>query len=175
MYISSDTRLEWLGEGYYSSWTRINAGGPIFESFPGPRLKSGVGPSARYGNHQETISRRPEQMYISSDTRLEWLGEGPLFESDSNKRQGAQMGPLFESPPRPLLKSGLQPLFRYGTHQTISGRLEQVYLPFDPTLEWPEEGPLFELNLNKCWNQNVSTIRVTPGPLFMSGLGYLAR
>ena len=66
--------------------------------------------------HQDAISRRPEQMYTSSDTRLEWLGDGPLFESDSNKRQGAKMGPLFESPPRPLLKSGLRPLFRYGTH-----------------------------------------------------------
>ena len=62
-------------------------------------------------------------MYTSSDKRLEWLGEGPLFELDSNKRQGARTGPLFESPPRPLLKSSLQPLFRYGNRQTISGRL----------------------------------------------------
>ena len=100
---------------------------PIFGSFPGPLLKSGVGPLARYGNHQETINRRPEQMYTSSDTRLEWPEEGPLFMSDSNKRQGSETGPLSESPPGPLLKSGLQPLFRYGTHQTISGRLEQVY------------------------------------------------
>ena len=52
---------------------------PIFESFPGPLLKSGVGPFARYGDHQETISRRPEQMYTSSHTRLEWPREGPLF------------------------------------------------------------------------------------------------
>ena len=114
-------------------------------------------------------------MYTSSDTRLEWPGEGPLFEPDSNKRQRAKTGPLFESPPRSLLKSGLQPLFRYGTHQTISGRLEQVYLPSDPRLEWPGEGPLFEFNLNKCWGQNVGTTRVTPRPLFMSGLVTLAR
>ena len=53
-------------------------------------------------------------MYTSSDTRLEWLGDGPLFESDSNKCQEAKMGPLFESPPEPFLKSGLQSLFRYG-------------------------------------------------------------
>ena len=131
---------------------------PIFESMPGPLLKSGVGSLARYGNHQETISRRPEQISTSSDTRLEWPGEGPLFESDSNKRQGAKTAPLLESPPRSLLKSGLQPLFRYGTHQTISGRLEQVYLPSDPRLEWPGEGPLFELNLNKCWDQNVGNV-----------------
>ena len=32
----------------------------------------------------------------------------------------------------PLLKSGLGLLFKYGTHQTINGRLEQVYLPSDP-------------------------------------------
>ena len=100
---------------------------PIFESFPGPLLKSGVGSLARYGNNQETISKRPEQMYNSSDTRFEWLEDGPLFESDSNKRQGAKMGPLFESPPRPLLKSGLQPLFRYGTHQTISGSISRFH------------------------------------------------
>ena len=87
---------------------------------------------------------------------------------------GGQNGSLFKSPPGPLLKSGLQPLFRYGTHQTISGRLEQVYLPSDPILEWPREGPLFELILNQCWGQNVGTIRVTPRPLFMSGLGPLA-
>ena len=93
-------------------------------------------------------------MYTSSDTRLEWPGEGPLFESDSNKRQGAITGPLFDSPARPLLKSGLQPLFRHGTYQTINGRLEQVYLPSDAGLEWPGERPLFELNLNKCWGQS---------------------
>ena len=31
-------------------------------------------------------------MYI--DTRLEWLGEEPLFKSDSSKRWRAKMGPL---------------------------------------------------------------------------------
>ena len=35
---------------------------PIFETFHGPLLKSGMGPLARYGNHEETTSRRPEQM-----------------------------------------------------------------------------------------------------------------
>ena len=86
MYTPSDTRLEWLGQDHYSSQTRISAGG----------LKSAtiwviswatieVGPLARSGNHQEIISRRVEQMYTSSDTRLEWLGDNLLFESDSNK------------------------------------------------------------------------------------------
>ena len=94
---------------------------PKFESFPGPLLKSGMGPLVRYGNHKETISKRPEQMYTSYDTRLHGVArEGPIFELDSNKHQGAKTGPLFESLPRPLLKSGLQPLFRYGIHQTIT-------------------------------------------------------
>ena len=57
----------------------------LFKSFPGPLLKLGMGPLARYGNHQDIINRRPEQMYTSSDTRLEWHREGPLCESDPNK------------------------------------------------------------------------------------------
>ena len=75
-------------------------------------------------------------MYTSSDTRLEWPGEGPLFESDSNKRWGPKTWPLFESPPGPLLKSGLQHLGRYGTHQkAISRRPEQMYTPSDTRSE----------------------------------------
>ena len=86
------------------------------------------------------------------------------------------MGPTFESPPWPLLKSSLQPLGRYGAHQeTMSMRHEQMYPLCDTRLEWPWEGPLIEFNLNKWWGQNMSTIRVTPGPLFMSGLWPLAR
>ena len=56
--------------------------------------------------------------------------------SDLNKCWGTKMGPLFESPPRLLLKSGLQPLARYGTHQETLSR-------------WLGEGPLFESDLNK--------------------------
>ena len=85
--------------------------GSLFESPPRASLKSGLQPLGRYGTHQETISRKPEQMYTLPDTRLEWLGDGPLFESDSNKRQGAKMGSLFELPSRPLLESDLWPLF----------------------------------------------------------------
>ena len=50
------------------------------------------------------------------------------------------MGPLFKSPSRPLLKSGLQPLARYGTYkETISRRPEQMNTPSDTRLEWLEE------------------------------------
>ena len=46
------------------------------------------------------------------------------------------MGLLFESPPNPLLKSGLQPLTRYGTQQeTISRRPEHIHTPSDTRLE----------------------------------------
>ena len=62
------------------------------------------------------------------------------------------------------------PLFRYGTHQTIIVRLEQVHLPSDPRLEWPGEGPLFEFDLNKCQEGKMwALFESPPGPLFMSG------
>ena len=99
MYTPSDTRLEWLGDGllfHLNSNKCLRAKmRPKFESFPGPLLKSGVGPLARYGNHREIVSRRLEQMYTSSYTRLKWPGEGSLFESGTNKRQGAKTGALF--------------------------------------------------------------------------------
>ena len=92
MYTPSDTRLEWLGELSLFESDSIkhwrDKMQPLFDSFPGSLLKSGVGPLARYGNHEKIISRRLEQMYTSSDTRLEWPGEGPLFKWDSNKCWG---------------------------------------------------------------------------------------
>ena len=62
----------------------------------------------------------------------------------------------------PLLNSGLRGLFKYGTHQTINGRLELVHLPSYLILEWPGEGPLFQLELKKFRGQYVGTIRVIP-------------
>ena len=51
-----------------------------------------------------------------------------------------------------LLNSCFGPLARYSTYQeTMSGRLEQVYLPSDSRLDLPGEGPLFELDFNKWW------------------------
>ena len=44
-----------------------------------PLLKSGLGRLAWYGTHQKTISGGPEQKYLSSDPRLDWPAEGPLF------------------------------------------------------------------------------------------------
>ena len=104
------------------------------------------------------------------DTRLRWPGEGPLFESDLMNAH------------RALLESSLGPLARYSTHQeTMSGRLEQVYLPSDSRLDLPGEGPLFELDFKKWWEggQNMDTIPVAPwviiyirpGPLVRYGTG----
>ena len=141
MYTSSDTRLELPGEG------------PLFELNPnkrrgpktGPLFESGLQPLGRYGTHQETISRKPEQMYTLPDTRLEWLGEGLSFRLDSNNRWRAKMQPIFESFPGPLLKSGVGPLARYGNNQeTISRRPEQMHTSSDTKLEWLEDGSLFK-------------------------------
>ena len=71
-----------LVRGHYFSRTRINAGTKIrllFKLSNGQLLKSGLGPLARYGTHQETISGRPEQKYLLSEQRLECPAEGPLF------------------------------------------------------------------------------------------------
>ena len=83
MYIPSNTRLEWLGErplfmlGSNKHWMAKMQ--PIFESFSGPLLKSSMRPLARYGNHQKIVSRRLEQMYTSSHTRLERPGGGGII------------------------------------------------------------------------------------------------
>ena len=44
--------------------------GSLFGSPPGPLLTSDMQPLDRYGTHQKTISRRPEQMYSPSGTGL---------------------------------------------------------------------------------------------------------
>ena len=52
----------------------------------GALLTSCLGPLARYGTHQKTLSGRLEQVYpFPSDSRLDLPGEGPLFELDFNK------------------------------------------------------------------------------------------
>ena len=114
------------------------------------------------GTHQKTKSRRPEQMYSPSDTGLRMAWGGSLFTSVSNKRRGAKLRVLLKSFPGPLLKSGMGPLARYSNHQEIVNRRpEQMYTSFDTRLEWPREGSLFKLDLNKAGTQNGTTIRVS--------------
>ena len=100
--------------------------GQLFELPPMPLLKSGLQPLDRHGTHQETISRRLGHMYSPSDTGLEWLGEGSLFKSVSNKRRGAKLRLLFKSFLGPLLKSGMGPLARYSRHQEIINRRPEL-------------------------------------------------
>ena len=52
---------------------------PQFELSPGPLLKSDLGPLARYGTHQETVSGTPKQKHLPSDPKSELPAEGPLF------------------------------------------------------------------------------------------------
>ena len=68
-----------------------------------------------------------------------WLREGPLYKSVSNKCKGVQTVTSIEVISGPLLNSDLR-RFRYGTHQTINGRLELVHLPSYLILEWPGRG-----------------------------------
>ena len=76
-------------------------------------------------------------MYTLSDRRKIGVARGGTIILVGLKRRRAKTGPLFESPPRPLVKSGLQPLGRYVIHQeTISRRPEQMYTLFDTRLEW---------------------------------------
>ena len=88
-----------------------------------------------------------------------WLREGPLYKLVSNKCKGV----------------GLRRLFRYSTHQTINGRLELVHLPSNLILEWPGEGPLFQLELKKCRVQYVGTIRVIPWAIIYVKSGTLGQ
>ena len=140
-------------KGHYSSQIQINAGGQNGATI---RVTSWAiidirhAALDRYGTHQKTISRRPEQMYSPSDIGLGLAWGGSLFTSVSNRRRGTKLRLLFKSFPGSLLKSGMGPLARYSNHQEIINRRpEQMYTSFDTRLEWPREGPLFELDLNK--------------------------
>ena len=138
-------RLEWPGWPLFESDSNKRRGGgktgPLFESPLRPLSKSGLQPLGRYNTCQETISRRPEQMYSSSVTGLEWLGEGPLFKSVSNKRRGSKLRLLFKSFPGPLLKSGMGLLARYCNHQEIINRRpEQMYNSSDTRCSCPGRG-----------------------------------
>ena len=79
-------------------------------------------------------------MCTSSETRLEWPGRGNYSGRTQINPRGPK-GATIRVTPRTLLKSGLQPLGRYGTPQeTISWRPEQMYTPSDIRLEWLREG-----------------------------------
>ena len=84
---------------------------PLFKLSPGPLLRSGLGHLARYCTHQETMSGRPKQLYLSfdQDCRPE---EGPLFKLDTNKRRWVKMQLLFKLSHGQLLKPSLGKILR---------------------------------------------------------------
>ena len=54
--------------------------------------------------------------------------------------------------------------------------LMQLHLPSYLILEWPGEGPLFQLELKNAGANMWALFESSPGPLFMStSLGHLAR
>ena len=50
-----------------------------------------------------------------------------------------------------------------------------MHLSSDLILEWPGEGPLFQLELKKCRGQYVGTIRVTPWAIIYVKSGTLGQ
>ena len=164
-YTSVQVSCLWFPGGYYI-WPRAPC---LISIMAQSLLKSGQLPVDRCGTCQETISRRLEHMYTPS------LREGPLYKSVSNKFKGVQTVATIQVISGPLLNSGLRRLFRYGTHQTINGRLELVHLPSDLILEWPGERPLFQLELKKYRGQYVGTIRVIPGAIIYVKSGTLGQ
>ena len=91
---------------------------------------------------------------------------GPLFELDSNKRWGPNCD-----------YHSSYPLGRYCTHQDIiSGRPEQVYLPFDKDLNDLERGYYLIRTRINAWGAKMRPlIKLSYGQLLKSSLGHLAR
>ena len=159
----------WNGLGSDSNKRRGFKQRLLFKSFPGLLLKSGVGPLARYGDHQEIINRRPEQGRCHYSSRTQINAEDL---NGTTIRVTFKQGLLFKSFPGPLLKSGLcVPWTDVSPTTLINVRLEQVYLPSGPRLKWPGDGPLFGLDLKQCRDQNVGAIRVTPLAIIYLRLG----
>ena len=84
--------------------------------------------------HKETRSKRPEQVYLPSHQDWNDLERGHYLSRTPINAWG-QNGTTIQIIRGQLLKSGLRPLAKYGTHQEIiSGRPEQKYLP--STKDW---------------------------------------
>ena len=63
---------------------------PLFESFSGPLLKSGVGRLARYGNYQEIVSNRCI-LHLTQDWSGPWRGH---YSTWTQINVEGQTGPL---------------------------------------------------------------------------------
>ena len=87
------------------------------------------------------------------------------------------MWPLFKLSTGPLLKSCLGPLARYCTRQeTISGRPEQGYLPFDQDWNDMERGHYSSrTRINARGDKMRPLFKLSHGQLLKSGLGPIFR
>ena len=90
MHTPSDTRLEWPEEGLVFESNSNECSGGIAEVM--------LGPLARYGTHQETMSGRLGGVYLPSHSRLDLAGNGPLFELDFNKWWEGDVGTIQVTP-----------------------------------------------------------------------------
>ena len=153
---------------------------PLSGLLPGSILKLGLGALDQYCTHQETISGRPEQVYLPFDQ--DWIDleggggvGGAIFDSDSTKHREKDAATI-RGISGPLLKSGLGSLARYCTHQdTIGGTSEQKYFHLTQDLEWPGEGPLSSWTQINAGAQNEASVRVIPCTIIEFRPGLLVR
>ena len=82
---------------------------PLFKLSSGSLLKSGLRHLARYCTHQEAISGRPEQVYLSFDQDCKDLGRGHYLSRTQINAGGSKCGLLFKLSHGQLLKSSLRP------------------------------------------------------------------
>ena len=78
----------------------------------GTVLKSCLGPLARYGTSQETMSGRLEQVYLPLTQDWTYLGRGHYSSwilINDGRGEGGKMWALFKSLPGPLFTSGMGP------------------------------------------------------------------
>ena len=87
---------------------------PLFKLSSGPLLKSGLGHLARYCTHQETISGRPEQVYLSFEQDCKDLGRGHYL-SRTQINAGGSKCAIIRIIPWTIIK--VKHGARYCTHQ----------------------------------------------------------
>ena len=64
----------------------------LFKLSAGSLLKSGLWHLARYCTHQETITGRPEQVYLSFDQDCKYLGRGHYLSRTQINAGGLKCG-----------------------------------------------------------------------------------
>ena len=161
------SRLEWPGEGLLFELDLKKRWGPkcsYYSSCPLCHYWSQVwGPLGQYCIYQETVSRRPEQVYLPLDQDCNDLERGHYL-SRTRINAWDKSAATIRVIPGPLLKSDLRPLARYGTHQeTIGGTPEQMYIPSDQDWIGPARRHYSSrTRINTGGRQNAARVRVIP-------------